>query len=507
MTTEMDQVAGSTTAEETTAPGARVDEAASPRPSILDAAPVKPMSWFAWFRYGVFITDVVMIVAALVVAQFLRFGEGPGYIASNWAPVHYGVAALGIQLVWVIALSATDSRSTRVLGVGIEEYRRVLVATFGAFGAIAIISYLLQLELSRLYFIAALPIGLVLLVAGRMGWRLALSARRVRGRAMFGTLIVGGATEVETTRAELARAPHAGYLPVGAAVLGHDENPDEGLPRVDLSDLPLLAADERVGAVMIAGSVPRETVRQLAWHLESVEVELIVVPRLTDVAGPRMHVAPVGGLPMVHVDLPEFTGFAYSVKRLIDIIGSAFALLALLPVFAAIALAIKLDDGGPVVFRQQRVGRDGREFTMHKFRSMVTDAEKRRMELEESNEGAGALFKLKSDPRVTRTGAVLRRYSLDEFPQLWDVLRGAMSLVGPRPPLAREVATYEEHVHRRLLTKPGITGPWQISGRSDLSWEESVRLDLNYVENWSVAGDLVILMKTVRAVLRPNGAY
>lgn len=503
MTTEMDRVTGRTERD-----GGRSARAkGSPATTALDGAPVRPLSWFAWFRYGVFITDVVMIVVALLAAQFLRFGEDPVYIATGWASVHYGVAALGIQLIWVIALSATDSRSSRVLGVGIEEYRRVMVATFGAFGAIAIISYLLQLELSRLYFIAALPIGLALLLAGRLGWRLVLASRRSQGRAMFGTLIVGGATEVETTRAELARAPHAGYLPVGAAVLGHDESPEVGLPRVALSDIPLLAADQRVGAVMIAGSVPRETVRQLAWHLESVEVELIVVPRLTDVAGPRMHVAPVGGLPMVHVDLPEFTGFAYTVKRTIDLIGSFVALVTLLPVFAVIAAAIKLDDGGPVFFRQQRVGRDGREFTMHKFRSMVTDAEKRRLELEDTNEGAGALFKLKKDPRVTRVGAVLRRYSLDEFPQFWDVLRGAMSLVGPRPPLAQEVATYEEHVHRRLLTKPGITGPWQISGRSDLSWEESVRLDLNYVENWSIAGDLIILAKTIRAVMRPTGAY
>ncbi|ROR73347.1 sugar transferase [Bogoriella caseilytica] len=475
--------------------------------SVLDGTDVRPIAWFSWFRFGVFATDVVMIATALIAAQYLRFGEDSVYVATNWAPVHYGVTALGIQLVWVIALAATDSRSSRVLGVGIEEYRRVLVSTVGAFGAVAVISYLLQLELSRLYFIAALPIGLALLLAGRFGWRLALSARRARARAMFGTVIVGGSSEVETTRAELARAPHAGYLPVGAVVLGHDENPEEGLPRIPLSDLPALATDPRVGAVMVTGSVPRETVRQLAWHLETVAVELIVVPRLTDVAGPRMHVAPVGGLPMVHVDLPEFTGFAHAVKRLVDILGSFVALLILLPAFAVIALAIKLDDGGAVFFRQQRVGRDGRTFTMHKFRSMITDAEKHRRELEKANEGSGALFKLKRDPRVTRVGAVLRRYSLDEFPQFWDVLRGAMSLVGPRPPLAQEVASYEEHVHRRLLTKPGITGPWQISGRSDLSWEESVRLDLSYVENWSVAGDIVILFKTVRAILKPNGAY
>lgn len=484
---------------------------APPSRSLLEAA--QPTSWLARYRYAIFATDVGMILAALLIAHLLRFGDNFAYLSTGTVTVNYGYAALGIQLVWVMSLAATDSWSRRVVGVGIDEYRRVVVATFGGFGAVAILAYLLQLELSRLYFVVALPVGLVLLLGGRLGWRLMLKARRLRGSATIGALLVGDELDVEAICLELARAPQAGYRALAAVApdLSYPdvqlvEPPYCGLPRVGFEDVPELAADERVGAVIVTASVPHEVLRRLAWQLENVDVALIVVPRLLDVAGPRVHIAPVGGLPMMQVDLPRFTGFAYGVKRAVDCAASVFAVLLAAPLFAAIAVAIKLDDGGPVFFRQERVGRDGKTFAMHKFRSMSVDAEGRSAELV-AHDGAGPLFKLKHDPRVTRVGAVLRRYSLDELPQLWDVLCGSMSLVGPRPPLAREVASYEEHVHRRLLTKPGITGPWQVSGRSDLSWEESVRLDLGYVENWSLAGDLVLLLKTVRAVLRPSGAY
>jgi exopolysaccharide biosynthesis polyprenyl glycosylphosphotransferase len=237
-------------------------------------------------------------------------------------------------------------------------------------------------------------------------------------------------------------------------------------------------------------------------------VELLVAPGLTEVAGPRLHMRPFIGLPLVHVEEPEFRGPKRLVKEVLDRLGAAALVLLVLPVLLAIAVAVRVDTPGPVFFRQQRIGKTGRPFTMLKFRSMVVDAEARRAELAARNQNAdGLLFKVADDPRVTRVGRLLRRLSLDELPQLLNVLGGSMSLVGPRPPLPSEVARYDDDVRRRLLVKPGLTGLWQISGRSDLTWEEAVRLDLRYVENWSLALDLSILWRTFSAVLHADGAY
>jgi exopolysaccharide biosynthesis polyprenyl glycosylphosphotransferase len=251
-----------------------------------------------------------------------------------------------------------------------------------------------------------------------------------------------------------------------------------------------------------------ELLRRLAWALEGAGVDLLVAPALTDVAGPRVNVRPVSGLPLLQIAEPEFTGMRRLLKGAVDVTGSAVLLLLLAPAFLLLGLVVRFSSPGPVFFRQVRIGRDGKPFTMYKFRSMYADAEDRLAEVRALNDHGsdGVLFKLTDDPRVTPIGRLLRRYSLDEFPQLINVLRGQMSLVGPRPPLPTEVAQYERDVHRRLLVKPGMTGLWQVSGRADLSWEETVRLDLYYVENWSVALDAEILWKTARAVLKGAGA-
>jgi exopolysaccharide biosynthesis polyprenyl glycosylphosphotransferase len=281
------------------------------------------------------------------------------------------------------------------------------------------------------------------------------------------------------------------------------------LPTIDLDDLAHAVRSSSARAVMIAGDLPggRDQIRDIGWMLEDLKTELILVSRLTDVAGPRIQLRPVVGLPMVHVELPQYSGFTHGVKRAFDIVVAGVLLVLLSPVFAAVALAIRLEGGGPVLFRQTRVGVRGTWFTMLKFRSMVVNADERLSELKDQNEGDGVLFKMRNDPRVTRVGRFLRRSSLDELPQLLNVLGGSMSLVGPRPPLPAEVELYEDRVARRLLIKPGITGLWQVRGRSNLSWEESVKLDLYYVENWSIVGDLVILALTARAVLAREGAY
>jgi exopolysaccharide biosynthesis polyprenyl glycosylphosphotransferase len=267
----------------------------------------------------------------------------------------------------------------------------------------------------------------------------------------------------------------------------------------------------RRGADAVAVTSASETaavyLRKLSWQLEGSGIELLVSPGLIEVAGPRLHIRPFVGLPLLAIEEPVFSGWKRVLKGALDRVGAAVTIALVAPVLLAIAAAVKLSSPGPVLYRQERVGAYGRRYTMYKFRSMVVGADAKLQELLDLNEGSGLLFKMRRDPRVTPVGRVLRRLSLDELPQLFNVLGGTMSLVGPRPPLPQEVERYDTSIRRRLLVKPGLTGLWQISGRSDLSWEESVRLDLRYVENWSLALDLLILWKTASAVLRSHGAY
>jgi exopolysaccharide biosynthesis polyprenyl glycosylphosphotransferase len=246
--------------------------------------------------------------------------------------------------------------------------------------------------------------------------------------------------------------------------------------------------------------------RELAWSLEGAGVELLVDPGLVEVAGPRLHIRPLMGFPLLHVEEPHFTGWRRLVKRATDVVLTSVGLVIISPVILGIAAVVKLQDGGPVIFRQTRIGRGGKPFMMLKFRSMVVDAEDRKLDLMASNEGKGGLFKLSNDPRVTRLGRILRNFSLDELPQLFNVLGGSMSLVGPRPHLASELAQMPSESSRRSLVTPGLTGLWQVSGRSDLEGDDAVRLDLRYVENWSFTLDLQILWKTIFAVLAKHGA-
>lgn len=293
-------------------------------------------------------------------------------------------------------------------------------------------------------------------------------------------------------------------LPAGRAIgLGDTTVPVIG----GIDDVLDVARRRRVAAVLVAGAVPggRERIRRLGWQLEADGIELVVSSPLADVTSARVHERPVDGLPLMHVEMPDYSRRAG--KRAFDLAGAALGIVLLAPVFGLVALAIRVDDGGPVLFRQTRVGRGGAPFSICKFRTMCVDAEQRLADLRTRNDGAGPLFKLHDDPRVTRVGRFLRRTSLDELPQLWNVLVGTMSLVGPRPALPSEVERYRDFDDRRLLVTPGITGLWQVSGRSDLDWAEGVRLDQYYVENWSFLHDVVILARTLPSVLRSRGAY
>jgi len=461
------------------------------------------------------------VVDSLVVALAVAAAAAGGVLDSGvlaGAPDTDVPAALGLPLavglVWAACLGLYRSRGLEVVGSGVLEYKRVAAATVLA-SAIVAVAFAAGPDVDgEGYLLVALPLGGGALVVSRWALRRWLEAQREAGHYLSRAVVVGHRDDIAYVVDRIDATSGAVYDVVGAVVT--DDAPggvlvgDRVVPVVaSLDEVP--RAVWRLGAesVIVAGDPGRDRdwLRDLAWSLEGRATELVLASRLTDVAGPRIHFRPVEGLPLVHVELPRFEGPRHVMKRLSDVVLATAALVLLSPVVLAVAVAVRLDGPGPVIFRQRRVGRDGRTFEMLKFRSMVVDAEARLADLAGLDEGSGLLFKLRADPRVTRVGAVLRKWSLDELPQLWNVLRGEMSVIGPRPPLPREVAGYEDHVHRRLYIKPGLTGMWQVGGRSDLSWEDSVRLDLYYVENWSLTGDLVILWRTVRVLVRHEGAY
>lgn len=415
---------------------------------------------------------------------------------------------------WLLMLSLMGSRAWNVFGSGSTEYKRVAHATGFAFGIIAIVFVVFQWSGFRIQLLVGLPLGMVLLLVGRKSWREWLVRQRSIGHYASHAIVAGTPGGVQYVIERLNQAGGHGYHVVGVAtdvqgmtsvhVSGKDYPVVGGM-----NDVPAVAKELHADAVIVAsqpdGDV--EYLRRLSWQLEGKAAELILSNRLAEVAGPRISLQPIDGMPLIHVRIPEFEGSHLLLKRALDIGFSTAVLVAIAPILALIALAIKIDSRGPVFFCQPRVGLDGREFAVIKFRSMRVNAERELAQLLAQNEGAGPLFKLRDDPRSTKVGRFIRKYSLDELPQFWNVLRGDMSVVGPRPPLLSEVSQYDDHVFRRFYIKPGITGLWQISGRSDLSWEESVRLDLRYVENWSMIEDLMIVWRTVRVVLRPQGAY
>ena len=430
-------------------------------------------------------------VAGAILAHSLR--GGPALSSAS-----YAVVSVLLTGGWMISLAIGRAYEPRFLGGGSEEYKRVTNSSLRLVGAIAVVAFALRLAPARSFVGMAVVVGTLLLLVHRYAARRVLYRARLQGRSSHRVVAVGDPTAVTGLLASLEREPRAGFNVVGAC---HPAEIDRVLDVI--SDV---GADTI--AVTASAGVTSDLLRRLAWNLEGRGVDLIVAPALTDVAGPRVAIRPVAGLPLLHVDQPDITGVRYFVKEVCER-AIAFAIfLVALPLLAVVAVAIKMSSRGPVLFRQQRVSRHGGMFEILKFRSMHVDAESMLDELLECNEiDGGTLFKIRDDPRVTRLGRTLRRWSLDELPQLINVLRGDMALVGPRPPLPEEVAGYSDGVRRRLLVKPGMTGLWQVSGRSDLSWEESIRLDLYYVENWSLSLDAQILWRTVSAVLKSAGAY
>ena len=377
---------------------------------------------------------------------------------------------------------------------------------------------LFKLEIARSYLLIALPVGVALLLMSRwVARRVVVWARKNRGRCITRLLVVGSPQAVRDLTLGLSREPWAGFDVVGACIPGQYDRPNIGIP--GFGTVPVLGNETSVAgavittrshAVAVAATEQFHGVglRELSWELENLNVDLLVAPGVVDVAGPRLHMRPVAGLPLIHVEKPQYNGAKRFQKRAFDVTFSGLALLCGLPLLLMIALAIKLSSRGTVFYRQERIGLDGERFEMIKFRTMVVGAEAMLEEVAHLNESdSGVLFKIRKDPRVTPLGRFLRKYSLDELPQFINAFTGQMSVVGPRPPLPTEVAAYSDTTMRRLLVRPGITGLWQVNGRADLSWEDSVRLDLYYVENWSIMADVVIALKTARVVFNHTGSY
>ena len=471
-------------------------------------------AWIRFYRRGLRLTDFLVVLLTIAATYWIDVASA-SLSGGPASAEEYIQTASAVALLWSGSLAAYRTRESTILGVGMEEYKRVVTATLNVFGVAGIASVVAQSGEIVALFVVALPLGTLALTGSRWAWRQWINRQRVNGRYLSRVVVTGDIEDVTYVIRQLARNSGAVFDILGVLVTGG--RPGMAL-KVDGSDIPVLGGlgdivpavqGARATAVLVAGPLPggNNALRELGWMLEEHEAELVLASSLTNVAGPRMHLRPVEGLPLMHVDLPRYKGPKHRVKRAMDVLLAGCALLVLAPLFLVLALVVSSDSPGPVFFRQERVGKDGRRFNMIKFRSMVATAEDDLLALMAQNEGAGLLFKIQHDPRVTRCGRWLRKYSLDELPQFWNVLKGDMSLVGPRPPLPREVELYERNISRRLLTKPGITGLWQISGRSDLAWEDAVRLDLYYVENWSMWGDLVILWRTFKVVVRPNGAY
>jgi exopolysaccharide biosynthesis polyprenyl glycosylphosphotransferase len=481
------------------------------RLDAIAAVAARSEHWLHRYAFWLVLLDLSMLVVAGAVtsAVYLDLGDVEGTGAA------YAGMSLALPLAVMAALAFSRSYEVRFLGDGPEEYRRVTDAALKVTAAAAAVAFLFSLPYAGGFPVPFLLLGTALLLLGRVSARAALRFGRRRNRWTHRVLVVGSRSQACDLAAQLCHSPRVGYAVVGAVIPGGDESP---LRLVDDTCVPVAGKLTRLGTAILATgadtvavAASRETtgesLRLLSYELEGTGVALLVAPALTNVSGTRVSIRPVAGLPLLHLDEPELTGARQVVKQGFDLVTTSLLLLLLLPVLALLALVVRATSPGPALFVQERVGRRGETFRVFKFRTMTVDAEQRLVDLAHLNEHDGVLFKVRNDPRITRVGGVLRKYSLDELPQLFNVLRGEMSLVGPRPPLPSEVARYQGHTHRRLLVKPGITGLWQVSGRSELSWNETVRLDLHYVENWSLGLDIAIMARTVVAVLARRGAY
>jgi exopolysaccharide biosynthesis polyprenyl glycosylphosphotransferase len=466
--------------------------------------------------------DAVLVTATVMLAAYGRSRTVPFYPgrlapglsdANDGRSLAQSVTMVAIPLVigWIAVIALRGGYDRGIFGAGGDEYKAVVNSSLLTAALLGIGCYLTKFQLSRGFFVWAFVIGPILLACGRFLLRRSLHRARKHGSMAQRTMIVGSDDHVDAVASVLARETWLGYDVLGALVPAGVSPETDGGVRIlgDVEEAAALVRAYDADVVFVVGGAFDHplAMRNLVWDLESDNVQVIMAPGVTDVSSERIRVRPVAGLPLLHLDRPRSQDALRWAKRTFDIVGSALILAVAAPLMLWTAWQIKRYDGGPVLFRQTRVGRDGDYFTCLKFRSMVVDAERVLQDLHSEVGYHEGLFKMQRDPRITRPGQWIRRYSIDELPQLINVLRGDMSLVGPRPPLPLEVDRYTLMQSRRLRVRPGMTGLWQVSGRSDLSWTESIRLDLYYVDNWSMIQDIVILARTVGAVLSSRGAY
>jgi exopolysaccharide biosynthesis polyprenyl glycosylphosphotransferase len=468
-------------------------------------------AWRSRYVLRVGIGDVVCAVVSAVVGLLVRFGSEQSWTEAQHAAL--GTACV-LPVVWVAAMVLARTYEHRFLWVGAEEFRRVFWASMLLLAAVGTVSWAFKLEVARGFIVVALPLLGLLTLVNRYAQREFLRLRRRQGHYLENIVIVGRATGVRVLQKQIERQYYRGYRVIGCCLPVEQHAgwtaEDTGVPVLGgLEDVSAVVRQYEVDtvAVLPSSGLDGDRVRQLGWELEDTAAELLLAPAVSEVAGPRVGMRPAFGLPLMYVERPELAGHRRLAKDLFDRIVSGVFVVAFSPLLVAVAVGIKLTSRGPVFFRHERVGRNGEPLHVFKFRTMYQGADAHFDSLLEQSEGNAVQFKMRSDPRITSIGRFLRRYSIDELPQLFNVLAGGMSLVGPRPHVTREVEMYGVDMRRRLLVKPGMTGMWQVSGRSDLSWEDSVRADVRYVENWSLSLDLMILAKTVRAVLHGSGAY
>lgn len=472
----------------------------------------------SFYRRGLIITDLLVLALAIAVAQIWHFGLDAD-VRTN-GPLNMSYSAMGacVVAVWWLVLHAFQTRASKIIGDGADEYRRVARATFLVFGWVAIWSLMFKWDMSRGYLAIAFPLGLVGLLVGRKAWRVWLRHQRDEGKHLSNVLVIGGPRSGQEMALWFNRHRNSGLRITGVWVPdAHTKNnewlnvPDQFIPVLgndrNLFDALNIAEADTV-IVSDTEHLGHRALRDLTWQLEGIDVDLMVSPNVMDFAGSRIHVRAVAGMPLMHLEQPQYAEAGSWPKTLFDRFFALCAITMFSPLLLGVAAAVRFTSKGPIFYRQRRIGLDGEAFDMLKFRSMRVgaDAELAALLAEQGTSGQ-PLFKVKNDPRLTSVGAFLRRYSLDELPQLFNVLRGDMSVIGPRPQVAAEVELYDDQAFRRLTVRPGMTGLWQVSGRSDLSWEDSIRLDTYYVENWSLTGDIMILWRTLRAVLGKSGAY
>jgi exopolysaccharide biosynthesis polyprenyl glycosylphosphotransferase len=458
------------------------------------------LEWKPKLRKNLAFIDLVTLTFSLAIVLTIRF---PNTWQGNLSDYELRNIFLGLLVLisWLFFLWFNGSRDTNILGFGADEYKRLTNATLLSFTFIAFVSYIFKLEISRAFVLSVFPFGLLLLFVVRRVLRRRLLRARNKGRYLSRVLLLHSGTS-DPVEARLALAQHAGLNIVHKIVTSENN-------KFDIKEIVAQALANNCDQIMVGQSavISASELRKLGWALEETNIDLIVAPAVTEIAGPRLKVSNVEGLPLLHLEQPDFSGTSRITKRLLDLILSIFGLIVISPFLIIIALIIKFYDRGSILYSQKRIGQNNKEFRVYKFRTMFEGSHEQRAKVMAETNKDPRLAKDPQDPRVTKPGLFLRRWSIDEIPQLINVLKGEMSLVGPRPPLAEEVNQYEKSETRRLLVKPGLTGLWQVSGRSELDWEDAVRLDLYYVENWSLTLDLLIIIRTAAAVWRGEGAY